>query len=279
MAAVPAAATPRVGEPLLLSLAGVRVHAKDAAKAEILKGVSLAVRKGEVHVLMGPNGSGKTTLVRALSKHPDYEVSGGSVAFDAQPLDSCEEAARNGLFVGQQAPVDVPGLKNKDFLFHATAAAHQAKTGNELSVLDFEQRVEDALKALGLAAESSAGQRLVKGNLNEGFSGGERKLNEIFHLLVLRPKLVILDEPDSGVDVDAVKRIGRALGAYLSEDKSRSAVIVTHAASLLSHVRPTHVHIMKNGVVVHRAEGGSLVDRVVKHGFDGLAKEAAAKKV
>eukprot|EP01062_Namystynia_karyoxenos_P066830 TRINITY_DN60748_c0_g1_i1.p1 TRINITY_DN60748_c0_g1~~TRINITY_DN60748_c0_g1_i1.p1 ORF type:complete len:333 (+),score=74.47 TRINITY_DN60748_c0_g1_i1:89-1000(+) len=272
MAAVPAAA----GASPLLQLANL--HAQ-AGGRQILRGVSLTVNPGEVHAVMGPNGSGKSTLARVLCGHPDYSVTKGGALFRGEPLvtageepPQAEDLSKRGLFVSPQSPPDVPGLSNREFLYTVAAAHHRERKGKDavLSELAFERMLSDALDSLGL--QGARRRRIAEGNLNEGFSGGERKVNEVAQLLVLGPHCAVLDEADSGLDVDATARVGAALRRHLAAaPRERALVVVTHYAdALLRHLRPTHVHLLRGGRVVRSATGPELAQRIAKDGFDAV---------
>eukprot|EP01064_Diplonema_japonicum_P038034 TRINITY_DN9098_c0_g2_i1.p1 TRINITY_DN9098_c0_g2~~TRINITY_DN9098_c0_g2_i1.p1 ORF type:complete len:269 (+),score=46.54 TRINITY_DN9098_c0_g2_i1:63-869(+) len=266
MAAIPASGPSKAANSTipLLNVEKLKVCTVEGKK--ILNSVSMRVGGGEVHVVMGPNGCGKSSFVKAVGGDPGLKTE-GTVKFMGKTAGDPEERARNGLFVGQQTPIEIPGLPNREFLFHALTERYKTeKDGKILSVLDFEARIDDALEMLDIKRESKKGKLLVNGPLNAGFSGGERKLNEIFHLLVLKPKLAILDEPDSGLDVDATKKVGIALQKYLKSAKDLSLVLVTHAASVLHHVRPTHVHVFENGGVKETG-GTDLVGKILTKGF------------
>ena len=235
---------------------------------EILRGVSLTVRTGEVHAIMGPNGSGKSTLAQVLAGHPAYMVTAGSVRYEGQDLlDMDPEArAREGLFLAFQYPVSIRGITNSYFLRSAVNAIRKHKGLPELDPLDFLQVLEDKLKAIGW--DDSFMNRAV----NEGFSGGEKKRNEILQLAVLEPRLAILDETDSGLDIDALKTVAEAVNALRGPD--RSFVVVTHYQRLLNYIVPDHVHVLAEGRIV-KSGGKDLALALEEKGYDWLKPAAA----
>ena len=263
MAAIPA----HLPVTSALQFTGLTVGCEVEGKTkEIVKGVNMAIGRGEIHILMGGNGSGKSTIIKGIGRHPSYNIE-GTVNVNGNPIDDPEQLAKEGVFVGQQVPTEVPGLSNREFLFNAASAGYKHKTGKVLSILDFEQKIDDALDTLSISRESKIGKLLTTGNLNEGFSGGERKINEIYHMLVLDPTVVLLDEPDSGLDVDMVAKVGDGLRKFLSSSKDKSALIVTHAASLLRHVKPSHVHVLEKGALKRTEKGDWLLHKVLADGF------------
>jgi Fe-S cluster assembly ATP-binding protein len=225
---------------------------------EILKGVTLSVNKGEVHAIMGPNGSGKSTLARVLAGHPEYQVTGGEVLLDGKDLLELdpEERAREGVFMAFQYPVEIPGVNNAYFLKAALNALRKHRGEAELDAMDFMQLVNERLQLLHVDAD------LLKRPVNEGFSGGEKKRNEIFQMAVLDPKLAILDETDSGLDIDALKVVSEGVNALRSKD--RAILVITHYQRLLNFIVPDRVHVLVNG-------------RIVRSGGKELALELEAK--
>ena len=243
------------------------LHASVEGK-EILRGVSLSVNAGEVHAVMGPNGSGKSTLAQVLAGHPAYRVTGGSVRYDGKDLLELdpEERAREGVFLAFQYPVAIRGITNSYFLRSAVNAIRKHKGEPELDPLDFLQVLEDKLKAIGW--DDSFMNRAV----NEGFSGGEKKRNEILQLAVLEPRLAILDETDSGLDIDALKTVAEAVNALRSPQ--RAFVVVTHYQRLLNYIVPDFVHVLAEGRIV-KSGGKQLAFELEEKGYDWVRPEGA----
>lgn len=234
--------------------------------ATILNGVNLEIPKGEVHAVMGPNGSGKSTLSKVLCGHPDYEIIGGSVEMDGQDLlaMSVDERSRAGLFLAFQYPVEVPGVTNANFM-RAALQARMPK-GEELDAVAFYKTLRGRMKELKIDAKFSA--RAV----NEGFSGGEKKRNDILQMMVLNPSYAILDETDSGLDVDALRIVSEGVNSMRAP--FRSFIVITHYKRLLEHIRPDVVHILSKGAIV-RTGGYELVNHIEEHGFDFLNDKEA----
>jgi len=243
------------------------LHASVAGN-EILHGVNLSVGKGEVHAIMGPNGSGKSTLAQVLAGHPAYEVTEGAVTLDgADLLDmSPEERAQGGVFMAFQYPVEIRGITNAYFLRAAVNAMRKARGETEYDPIDFLDVLDEKLKVIGW--EDTFLNRAV----NEGFSGGEKKRNEIIQMAVLEPRLAILDETDSGLDIDALKLVADAVNKLRSPE--RSMVIVTHYQRLLNYITPDHVHVLHAGRIV-RSGGKDLAHELEAKGYDWLKQEAA----
>ncbi len=225
---------------------------------EILKGLDLTVRAGEVHAIMGPNGSGKSTLAKALAGHPAYEVIGGTVAFDGKSLFDMtpEERARAGLFLGFQYPVEIPGVSNSAFLRLAYNTVQAARGKDELDPLEFDDHVREKMKLLEMDAA------FLDRSVNEGFSGGEKKRNEILQMALLEPRLAILDETDSGLDIDALRVVAGGVNRLARSDNA--VVLVTHYQRMLNYIVPDYVHVMGGG-------------RIIKSGGKGLAEELEAR--
>ena len=248
----------------LLEVKGLRVA---VAGNEILKGVDLTIRDGEVHAIMGPNGSGKSTLAQVLAGHPAYEVRAGSATYDGKDLLDLdpEERARAGVFLAFQYPVEIRGITNSYFLRAALNALRKHRGEPELDPIDFLEFLEGKLKAIGW--DDSMMNRPV----NEGFSGGEKKRNEILQLAVLEPHLAILDETDSGLDIDALKTVAQAVNQL--RGAARSFLIVTHYQRLLNYITPDVVHVLADGRIV-KSGGPELAHELEARGYDWLRDAA-----
>lgn len=236
------------------------LHARIADK-EILKGVDLCIPRGEVHAIMGPNGAGKSTLSAVLTGRPDYEVSEGSVLFDGRNLLEMapEERSHAGIFLSFQYPVEIPGVSITAFMKAAVNARRKAAGLPEMKGGDFLKLLREKMAFVKMKPE------FAKREINVGFSGGEKKRNEIFQMAMLEPTLSILDETDSGLDVDALKIVADGVNALRSPEKS--AIIITHYQKLLEYVRPDKVHVLKDGRIV--ASGGAeLIEAIESKGFD-----------
>ncbi|MDJ0917463.1 MAG: Fe-S cluster assembly ATPase SufC [Woeseiaceae bacterium] len=235
--------------------------------AEILHDLSLSVGTGEVHAIMGPNGSGKSTLAQVIAGRDDYEVTGGSVTLDGEDLLDLdpEERAREGVFLGFQYPVEIPGVNNA-YLLKAAVNAQRAHRGlDEIDAFEFLKLAKEKMALLGMD------QKFLNRGVNEGFSGGEKKRNEILQMAMLEPRLAILDETDSGLDIDALKAVAHGVNALRSPE--RSIVLVTHYQRLLDYIQPDHVHVLSGGKIV-RSGDKTLATELEERGYDWL-KEAA----
>ena len=230
---------------------------------EILRGVDLSVKAGEVHAIMGPNGSGKSTLTQVLAGHPAYTVTAGTATYEGKDLLALkpEERAREGLFLAFQYPVEIRGITNSYFLRSAVNAVRKHRGQEELDPLDFLAVLEEKLKAIGWD------DTLMNRPVNEGFSGGEKKRNEILQLAVLEPRLALLDETDSGLDIDALKTVANAVNKLRATD--RSFVIVTHYQRLLNFITPDVVHVLADGRIV-KSGGPDLAHELEAKGYDWL---------
>lgn len=231
---------------------------------EILKGLSLTIKGGEVHAIMGPNGTGKSTLASTLMGHPKYEVTGGSVMLNGEDVleMATDERARAGLFLAMQYPSEITGVTNADFLRSAINA--RRGEGNEMSLIKFIRQMEGKMKELEMNPE------FMHRYLNEGFSGGEKKRNEILQMLMLDPSIVILDEIDSGLDIDALRIVATGVNAMRSED--RGFLIITHYQRLLNYITPDYVHVMMQGRIV-KSGGPELAQRLENEGYDWVKEE------
>ncbi len=238
---------------------------------EILHGIDLTVNAGEVHAIMGPNGSGKSTLARVLAGHPGYEVTGGTITYDGQDLLelAADERARKGVFMAFQYPVEIPGVNNAYFLKAALNATRKEQGLEELDAIDFMTLVKGEAKRLQM--DDSMLQRSV----NEGFSGGEKKRNEIFHMAVLQPRLAVLDETDSGLDIDALRVVSEGVNALRSPE--RAFVVVTHYQRLLEYIVPDHVHVLSEGRIV-RSGGRELALELEDKGYGWIESAGAGAR-
>lgn len=249
-----------------MSLLIENLHA-NVDETEILKGLSLEIPKGEVHAIMGPNGSGKSTLSKVLAGHDDYEVTAGSASMDGEDLFELEvdERSRAGLFLAFQYPAEVPGVSNANFL----RAARQARLpkGEEIDAVKFYHEMYEKMDLLEMDRKFTA--RAV----NEGFSGGEKKRNEILQMMVLDPKFCLLDETDSGLDIDALKVVAKGVNAMRSPD--RGFLVITHYQRLLDYIEPDYVHVMSDGKIVKSGDK-SLALELEESGYDFLKEEVAA---
>ena len=236
---------------------------------EILKGLSLEIGEGEVHAIMGPNGSGKSTLANVLAGRPKYEVTSGTVTFEGKDLLSIptEERAREGVFLAMQYPVEIPGVNNIYFLKAALNAIRKHRGEEELDAIEFLQLARQKMKLVDLD------EAFMTRSVNEGFSGGEKKRNEIFQMAVLDPKLAILDETDSGLDIDALRIVAEGVNALRSE--KHSVLVITHYQRLLRYLVPDVVHVLANGQIV-KSGGKELAEELEQKGYEWLAAEAVA---
>ena len=235
--------------------------------AEILRGLSLSVKKGEVHAIMGPNGSGKSTLAQVIAGHEDCEVTGGTVRYNGQDLLELapEERAREGIFLGFQYPVEIPGVNNAYLLKAAVNAKRKHQGLDEVDAFEFLKLARERMAMLGMDP------KFLNRGVNEGFSGGEKKRNEILQMAMLEPRLAILDETDSGLDIDALKAVAAGVNALRSPE--RAIILVTHYQRLLDYIEPDYVHVLSQGKIV-RSGDKTLALELEERGYDWL-REAA----
>ena len=243
-----------------MSLLEIRDLSARAEGKDILKGLTLSVGAGEVHAIIGPNGSGKSTLARVLAGHPGYEVTGGSIVYDGKDLLELEpeERACEGLFMAFQYPVEIAGINNAYFLKAALNALRKYRGEPDVDAVEFMQLAREKAKLLEMD------QSMLSRSVNEGFSGGEKKRNEIFQMAVLEPKLAVLDETDSGLDIDALRIVANGVNALRSSE--RSMLVVTHYQRLLNYIVPDHVHVLSEGRIV-RSGGKELALELEEKGY------------
>ena len=248
------------------------LHATVGGDREILKGLALDVKPGEVHAIMGPNGAGKSTLGNIIAGRDGYDVTGGTVEFEGADLLALdpEERAAAGVFLAFQYPVEIPGVNNTYFLRSSLNAQRKARGEEELDSMAFLKLVREKLSVLHLD------DTLLHRGVNEGFSGGEKKRNEIFQMAVLEPKLAILDETDSGLDIDALRHVAEGVNALRAQD--RAFLVITHYQRLLDYIRPDVVHVLADGRIVESG-GPELAEQLEEHGYswvkDRIAPEVA----
>jgi len=237
---------------------------------QILQGIDLELNGGEVHAVMGPNGTGKSTLASALMGHPRYEVTEGTVTLDGENVLEMEvdERARAGMFLAMQYPSEIPGVTTADFL--RTAINARRGEGNEISLIKFVRMMEQKMAALEMDPQ------FMHRYLNEGFSGGEKKRNEILQMLMLEPRVVMLDEIDSGLDIDALKIVAAGVNSIRSEE--RTFLIITHYQRLLNYIKPDFVHVMMQGRIV-KSGGPELAERLEAEGYDWIKEELGIEDV
>ncbi len=249
----------------MLSVTNLKAETKD--HKEILCGLEIDVKAGEVHAIMGPNGSGKSTFANVLAGHPDYAVTQGEIIFNQEMINelSPEQRAEKGIFLAFQYPVEIPGVNNAYFLQTAVNSLRKKRGENELDAYDFMQQIKSNLKLLDMD------EKFLKRSLNEGFSGGEKKRNEILQLLMLAPKLAILDETDSGLDIDALQIVARGVNHFKQQADS-AVILVTHYQRLLDYIVPDYVHVLANGKIIKSGDK-SLALELEQKGYGWLTDE------
>ncbi len=238
----------------------------DVEGTQILKGLNLEVKAGEVHAIMGPNGSGKSTFSKILAGHPDYTVTGGSITYLGQNLLDleAEERARSGVFLAFQYPIEIPGVSNLDFLRIAYNSKRKHEGLEELDAFDFEDLVHERLEVVKM------NPAFLNRSVNEGFSGGEKKRNEILQMAILEPRLAILDETDSGLDIDALRIVSNGVNQLTTPDNA--IVLITHYQRLLDYIVPDYVHVMEGGRIVTTG-GKELALELEERGYDWIREE------
>ncbi|GCL38649.1 FeS assembly ATPase SufC [Sphaerospermopsis reniformis] len=249
---------------LILSVKDLKA---DVDGTQILKGLNLEVRAGEVHAIMGPNGSGKSTFSKVLAGHPAYSVTGGEVIFQGENLleMEAEERARSGVFLAFQYPLEIPGVSNLDFLRVAYNSRRKAQGLEEVDAFDFDDLVEEKLEVVKMNPS------FLNRSVNEGFSGGEKKRNEILQMAILEPKLAILDETDSGLDIDALKIVANGVNQLTNAENA--TIMITHYQRLLDYIVPDFVHVMAQGRII-RSGGKELALELESRGYDWVLEEA-----
>ncbi len=256
----------RRGAKVLLDIRNLRAR---VAGVELLKGIDLTVRAGEVHAIMGPNGSGKSTFAKVLVGHSAYQVTSGEALFDGANLFAlpAEERARRGLFLGFQYPVEIPGVANAQFLRLAYNTVQSARGREELDPIEFDDFVREKMKPLAIDPS------FLGRSVNEGFSGGEKKRNEILQMALLEPQLAFLDETDSGLDIDTLRVVANGVNELLTADNA--VVLVTHYQRLLNYIVPDYVHVMDSGRIVKTGDR-ALALELERRGYDWVGTAAAA---
>ncbi len=241
------------------------LHANVEGK-EILKGINLEINAGEVHAIMGPNGSGKSTLANILAGNENYEVTDGEVIYEGEDLLDMapEERAREGVFLAFQYPIEIPGISNATFLKTAINEIRKAHDQDEISAKEFMERTREYAKLLNMP------ENLISRSVNSGFSGGEKKKNEIFQMLMLDPKLALLDETDSGLDIDALKIVAEGVNHFRGEKKA--VLLVTHYQRLLNYIVPDYVHVLSQGKII-KSGGKDLALELEEKGYDWVKNE------
>jgi Fe-S cluster assembly ATP-binding protein len=230
---------------------------------EILKGLNLTINEGEIHAIMGPNGSGKSTFSKVIAGHPAYQVLDGEILFKGQNIIDFEPDQRShlGIFLAFQYPIEIPGVSNEDFLRLAYNSRLKSNNQVEIDPIEFLSLITEKLKIVDMAST------FLSRNVNEGFSGGEKKRNEILQMALLNPDLAILDETDSGLDIDALKVISKGINTYMNENKA--IILITHYQRLLDYVKPDYIHVMQEGKII-KTGNSQLAEELEKKGYEWL---------
>jgi Fe-S cluster assembly ATP-binding protein len=236
-------------------------------ESEILKNLNLVVNKGEIHAIMGPNGSGKSTLSKVVAGHPAYSIISGDIIYEGKSILNLEPEERShlGIFLAFQYPIEIPGVSNEDFLYLSYNSKLKALNKDEISPIEFFSIISEKLKIVDMSAT------FLSRNVNEGFSGGEKKRNEIVQMLLLDSKLSILDETDSGLDIDALKIISNGIRVFMNEEKA--IILITHYQRLLDYVKPDFIHVMKDGKII-KTGSAELAKQLEKKGYEWLEKSS-----
>ena len=246
----------------LLSINNLKVS---IAEKIIINGLNLTINHGEVHAIMGPNGSGKSTLAKTLAGHPECEIQSGSISYLGKDLFdlSVEERANEGIFMGFQYPIEIPGLSNTAFLKAALNAKRKSQGDEEITAVDFLKELKHNAEVIGMD------QAFLNRGVNEGFSGGEKKRNEILQMMMLKPRLSILDETDSGLDIDAMKTVANGLNSMRKKDSS--FLLITHYDRLLGYIKPDFVHVLSKGQIIQSGDS-TLANQLEEKGYEWLVK-------
>ncbi len=243
------------------------VHAKIGEK-EILKGLNLKLEPGKVHAIMGPNGAGKSTLSKTIVGHYDVTLTGGDIRYKGKSINDMEpeERALEGIFLSFQHPVEIPGVNNAYFLRTALNAKRRHEGKEELNAAEFLRLMKSHLEMLGMKSD------MISRSLNEGFSGGEKKRNEILQMLILEPEVIILDEIDSGLDIDALRAVSEGINKM--KDGKRSFLVITHYSRILDYIEPDYIHVLKDGRIIKTA-GPELVEQLEDKGYESIEEDSA----